>query len=125
MLRRITHITRMIGRRPTRDDPRRIVSPLIQEIGPRPPTSLAEAQAAAHVDASLRRVGMSVTADTFLTLGPSGRRSALLDLLGVGAAAIGAIAPLPALLLDLWGLLIAIGLVALRHQPLFARRSES
>ena len=60
-----------------REDPFDVVRKIAEEIGPRPVTSLAEAQTAVFVGSRLRRAGMQVWTDPFKT-SPANGSSAIL-----------------------------------------------
>ncbi|MCU0492162.1 MAG: hypothetical protein MUD01_11270 [Chloroflexaceae bacterium] len=111
--------------RSRRDKALETVAFLLNEIGPRPATSLAEAQAAAFVDGRLRRAGMSVSVDTFRAETSPGLNYALLALPGVVVALITPWWPVPALLLALLGLGLVVWDGVLAPLPLFASRRDS
>ncbi len=69
-----------------REDPFDVVRKIAEEIGPRPVTSLAEAQTAAFVGSRLRRAGMQVWTDPFKTSPASGSSALLVALLSIGVA---------------------------------------
>jgi hypothetical protein len=111
--------------RQRRDDPLDMVHHLVSVIGPRQPTSLGEARAAAYVDSRLRRAGLSVNADTFRAARSSGLTYFLLALLGVGAVLLAFWLPLWALLLALYGLLLAVSDALVIPLPALAQRRDS
>jgi hypothetical protein len=113
------------GLRHRRDDPLDMVYHLVSVIGPRRPTSLGEARAAAYIDSRLRRAGLSVNADTFRAASSSGLTYPLLALLGVGAVLLAQWWPLWALLLALYGLLLAVSDALVLPLPALARRRDS
>lgn len=77
--------------------------------GNRPATSVAEARAAAYIDSRMRRAGLSVSADTFRAPRSLGATYPLLALPALLAAPLGIVwHPLPALLLALYGLILAL-----------------
>jgi|HigsolmetaAR201D_1030396.scaffolds.fasta_scaffold28611_2 hypothetical protein len=111
--------------RRTRNDPRRRVQMLLQQRKPRLPTSLAEAQAAAHVDAELRRAGMSVSVDTFRTASGYGALIPMLWIVGLLALLSWFVAPWFGIALAAWCLLTSICTLAMPKRPLFARQGDS
>ncbi len=89
-----------------KNDPLEVVRHLAATIGPRPATSLQEAQSAAYLDGRLRRAGMHVSADPFRAPVRRGTVYRVLAAAGVLAALLSRWAPLPALLLSVWLLLL-------------------
>ncbi len=108
-----------------REHPLDAVNRITGEIGPRPATSLAEAQAAAYLDGRLRRAGLRVSVDPFRA--PAGARAdgALLALLATIGIALYYWLPLPSLFLSLWSLAIAVVMLRRPDTPLLARRRQS
>lgn len=111
--------------RRTRNDPRRRVHMLLQQRKPRLPTSLAEAQAAAHVDAELRRAGMSVSVDTFRTASGYGVLIPVLCVVGLLALLSWFVAPWFGIALAAWCWLTTICALAMTKRPFFARQGDS
>jgi hypothetical protein len=111
--------------RQRRDDPLDMVDHLVATIGPRRPTSLGEARAAAYIDSKLRQAGLSVNADTFPAASSTGLTYPLLALLGVGAVVLAQWWPLWALLLSLYGLLLAVSDALVIPLPTLAPRRDS
>jgi hypothetical protein len=107
-----------------RDDPLDVVQNIIK-IGPRPATSLGEAQAAAYVDSRLRRSGLSVSADTFWAATSPGFTYPLLAVIGISAAVLALWMPLPALLLAVYGLALTISDALAAPLPAMAPRRDS
>ncbi len=91
-----------------KNDPLEVVRHLVAAIGPRPATSLQEAQAAAYLDGRLRRAGMHVSADTFRAPVRPASIHRILALGGVVVALVSGWVPLPALLLAAWLLLLVL-----------------
>src|SRR5690242_8591945 len=90
-----------------REDPLDAVGHIAGEIGPRRPTSLGEAQAAAYLDGRLRRAGLRVSADAFRAPRSAGFDGPLLALPALVSVLLYYRLPLPSLFLALWGLAIA------------------
>jgi len=111
--------------RQRRDDPLDMVDHLVSTIGPRRPTSLGEARAAAYIDSKLRQAGLSVNADTFPAVSSTGLTYPLLALLGIGAVVLAQWWPLWALLLALYGLLLAVSDALVIPLPALAPRRDS
>jgi hypothetical protein len=111
--------------RQRRDDPLDMVDHLISTIGPRRPTSLGEARAAAYIDSKLRQAGLSVNADTFPAAKSTGLTYPLLALLGIGTVVLAQWWPLWALLLALYGLLLAVSDALVIPLPALAPRRDS
>lgn len=113
------------GLRRLREDPIEAVEQIALTIGPRRATSLEEAQAAAYVDARLRRAGLRVSADPFLAPASVGCDGIMLGVLALLCFALFYWQPLPALALACWG--TAMSLWRLRHPegPLLSRRRSS
>ena len=91
-----------------RDEPQDTINRIAGEIGPRPATSLGEAQAAAYLDGRMRRVGLRVSADAFRTpvgIAWGGVVIALLALIGV---LLYYWFPKPSLALALWNTGLAV-----------------
>ncbi len=107
-----------------REDPYEAMLRIAGEIGPRRPTSLAEAKAAAYLDGRLRRAGMSVSADAFRATPTSGWDTLLVALLACLAVALYFWLPLPSLLLSLWNMCLAAVLLR-RGGGLIGRRGTS
>jgi hypothetical protein len=108
-----------------RAEPLAAVQHIAGEIGPRPPTSLGEAKAAAYLDGRLRRAGALVAADSFRTTPPApwdGLLAALLAAVGFGLYPQ---QPLPSLLLVLWVAILSLVLLARRGAPIIDRRRTS
>lgn len=108
-----------------REYPLDAVARIAGTIGPRPPTSLAEAQAAAYLDGRLRRAGMSVSADPFRAPASIGFDTILLATLALIAVILYYWFPWPSLFLTAWCLLIAIVTSTTRYRPLLAPRRMS
>lgn len=108
-----------------REDPLDAVYQVAETIGPRPATSLAEAQAAAYLDGRLRRAGLRVSADPFPAPACAGWEGPLAGLLLGVAVPLYYWAPLLALALALAGLGLALWQVLHPERPLLARRRES
>ncbi len=68
-----------------REDPFDAVRKIADEIGPRPVTSLAEAQTAAYIGSRLRRAGMQVWTDPFKSSPASGSSALIVALLALVA----------------------------------------
>ena len=64
-----------------RDNPFRIVQTICDDIGPRPATSIAEAQTASYMAKYLRRSGLTVWIDPFMAPIPSGGSALLIALM--------------------------------------------
>jgi hypothetical protein len=111
--------------RRTRNDPRRRVQMLLQQRSPRLATSLAEAQAAAHVDAELRRAGLSVSVDTFRTSSGYGILIPLLCLVNLIGLLSWFSAPWLGVGLGAWSCLAALSALCTRKRALFARQGDS
>jgi hypothetical protein len=111
--------------RRTAADAREGVRALVEQLGRRAPTSLAEAAAAAHVNGQLRQAGLRVSADPFRLPAPSRAGALLPGLLGLIVAALLAPLPLPSLLLAVWALVVSGLLPLLGAPPLLARWAES
>ncbi len=111
--------------RRTAADAREGVRALVEQLGRRAPTSLAEAAAAAHVNGQLRQAGLRVSADPFRLPAPSRAGALLPGLLGLLVAALLAPFPLPSLLLAVWALVVSGLLPLLGAPPLLARWAES
>lgn len=111
--------------RRTRNDPRRRVQMLLQQRSPRLATSLAEAQAAAHVDAELRRAGMSVSVDTFRTSSGYGILIPMLSIVTLLALVAWFIGPWFGIALGAWICLAALCDLGMPRRALFARQGDS
>jgi hypothetical protein len=107
-----------------RDDPLDIVRNLLAYHSRRA-TSLGEAQAAAYVDSRLRRAGLSVSADTFPAPTSRGITYPLLCLVGVSAALLAIWVPLLALIMAVYGLVLAISDALSAPLPALALRHDS
>lgn len=108
-----------------RDAPADTITRLIEEIGPRPATSLGEARAAALLDGRLRRAGMSVAADSFDTVIPTGWEGII-----IGACAGVAVLSffwVPLLAVVLLSVAVSLSMAALARnpEPLIGRRRPS
>jgi hypothetical protein len=112
--------------RSRRDDPLDVVRQII-EIGARHATSLGEAQTAAFTDGWLRRVGMSVSADTFRAATSLGLTYPLLSVLGIAATLLPLwmSSPLPALLIAVFGLMFSASDALSAPLPAIARYRDS
>lgn len=108
-----------------REDPLDAVYHVAETIGPRPATSLAEAQAAAYLDGRLRRAGLRVSADPFPAPASAGWDGPLAGLLLAAGVPLYYWAPLGALALALAGTALALWQVLRPDWPLLARRRES
>jgi hypothetical protein len=108
-----------------REDPQDAVNRIAGEIGPRPTTSLAEAQAAAYLDGRLRRAGLRVVADPFRSAAGVAGDGIMLALLATVAVILYYWFPLPSLFLAVWDLVIAIVAFSRPGAPLLARRRPS
>jgi hypothetical protein len=108
-----------------REDPLNVIAQVAGAIGPRRPTSLAEARAAAYVDGQLRRAGLSVAADAFTLRPPPGWDGTAIALVALLSAVV--IYWLPVLAFA--GMAICFAWAAWRlarpGPPLLARRRES
>lgn len=105
-----------------RDNPQETVYRLAEDIGPRPPTSLGEARAAAYIDGRLRRAGMRVSADTFEASIAIGAEGLLVGMLAIVSVLLYYWFPYPALVFSLVAFGVAIAAVFRRGTPLLARR---
>jgi hypothetical protein len=107
-----------------RDDPLDIVRNLLAYHSRRA-TSLGEAQAAAYVDSRLRRAGLSVSADTFAAPTSHGITYPLLCLVGVSATLLALWQPLLALIMAVYGLVLALSDALAAPLPVLAPRHDS
>ena len=96
----------------------RIITELAEEIGVRPATSTAEARAAAVVAAHMRQAGLEVGVQTFSAAAAPTAGLGVLGALGILAALIGYLFPLPSMLLT--SVLLFITVRELRGSPTFA-----
>jgi hypothetical protein len=101
------------------------MSRIAGEIGPRRPTSLGEARAAAYLDGRLRRAGLRVSADPFHAPRSAGAEGALLALPALVSVALYYQLPLPSLALALCGLAIAAALLWWPDVVVLARKRPS
>jgi hypothetical protein len=108
-----------------RIDPLETVSHLAEDIGPRSPTSLAEAQASAFVNGRMRLAGVRVSSDPFPMPAPLAWDGALITGLSFGGALLSAWFAGPAFVWLLAGLGLALWRVRRPEQPLLARRRTS
>jgi len=108
-----------------REHPLDTVNRITGEIGPRPATSLAEAQTAAYLDGRLRRAGLRVSVDPFRAAGNASADGVLLALLAAISVVLYYWLPLPSLFLSLWSLMIAVVMLRRPDAPLLVRRRQS
>lgn len=108
-----------------REHPIDTVNRITGEIGPRPATSLAEAQTAAYLDGRLRRAGLRVSVDPFRAAGNVNADAALLAVLAAISVVLYYWLPLPSLFLSLWSLAIAAVMLRRPDAPLLVRRRQS
>jgi len=101
------------------------VGRIANAIGPRGPTSLGEAQAAAYIDGRLRLAGLRVSADPFRAPRSAGADGPLLALPALVSVVLYYRLPLPSLFLALWGLAIAVVLLRRPGMALLAQRRPS
>lgn len=111
--------------RPPRDAIRDSLDHLLRVIGDRPATSVAEAQAAAYVDAQLRRAGLSVAVRAFRAPRRPAMVYALLSWLGLTAALLAGSLPIMAITLALIALALTIGDALRSFLPPLAPMRES
>jgi hypothetical protein len=119
----VTHREQSLRR--LREDPLDAVSRIAGEIGPRRPTSLGEARAAAYLDGRLRRAGLRVSADPFHAPRSAGADGPLLALPALVSMALYYRLPVPSLALVLWGLAIAAALLWRPDAVVLARKRPS
>jgi hypothetical protein len=108
-----------------REDPLDAVGRIAGEIGPRRPTALGEAQAAAYLDGRLRRAGLRVSADAFRAPRSGGADGPLLAVPALISVALYYRLPLPSLSLAIWGLVVAVALFIRPDIALLVRRRHS
>ncbi|MFL5801017.1 MAG: hypothetical protein ACJ8CR_04670 [Roseiflexaceae bacterium] len=108
-----------------RADPLDAVGRIANAIGPRGPTSLGEAQAAAYIDGRLRLAGLRVSADPFRAPRSAGAGGPLLALPALVSVVLYYGLPLPSLFLALWGLAVAVVLLRRPGMALLAQRRPS
>jgi hypothetical protein len=108
-----------------RADPLDAVGRIASEVGPRAPTSLGEAQAAAYLDGRLRLAGLRVSADPFRAPRSAAADGPLLALPALVSVLLYYRLPLPSLFLALWGLVVAVVLLRRPGMALLARRRPS
>jgi len=120
---RVIHREQSVRR--LREDPLDVVGRIAGEIGPRRPTSLGEARAAAYLDGRLRRAGLRVSADPFRAPRSAGAAGPLLALPALISVALYYRLPLPSLALALWGLALAIVLLWWPDAVVLARKRPS
>jgi hypothetical protein len=119
----VTHREQSLRR--LREDPLDAVARLAGEIGPRRPTSLGEARAAAYLDGRLRRAGLRVSADPFHAPRSAGADGPLLALPALVSVALYYRLPLPSLALALLGLALALALLWRPDLVVLARKRPS
>jgi len=108
-----------------REDPLDAVVRIAGEIGPRLPTSLGEARAAAYLDGRLRRAGLRVSADPFRAPQSGGADGLLLALPALVSVLLYYRLPLPSLFLAFWGLATTATLLWRPGVVLLVRRRPS
>ncbi|NJP07676.1 MAG: hypothetical protein HC837_19690 [Chloroflexaceae bacterium] len=108
-----------------RDDPLDVARHLSRIAIPRRATSLAEAQAAAYIDARLRRAGMQVNATPFRAPMHAGLMYPLLALCGLLAALFNGVLPLSMLLVHGICLILVVADVFLPGLPIKPRQRDS
>jgi hypothetical protein len=119
----VTHREQSLRR--LREDPLDAASWIAGEIGPRRPTSLGEARAAAYLDGRLRRAGLRVSADPFRAPRSAGAAGPLLALPALVSVALYYQLPLPSLALAIWGLALAVALLWWPDAIVLARKRPS
>jgi hypothetical protein len=119
----VTHREQSLRR--LREHPLDAVGRIAGEIGPRRPTSLGEARAAAYLDGRLRRAGLRVSADPFRAPRSAGADGPLLALPALVSVALYYRLPLPSLALALWGLALAGALLWWPDAVVLARKRPS
>jgi hypothetical protein len=119
----VTHREQSLRR--LREDPLDATSRIAGEIGPRRPTSLGEARAAAYLDGRLRRAGLRVSADPFHAPRSAGADGPLLALPALVSVALYYRLPLPSLALALLGLALALALLWWPDAVVLARKRPS
>lgn len=117
-------LSRLIARR-LRDNPLDAVRRVAGDIGPRPATSLTEAQTAAYFDGRLRRAGMSVGIDTFGAPVSDGWDATIIAVCMLGCIAFYPWLPLVSLGLALCCLIVSGWGVWRPYSPLLGKRSIS
>src|SRR5262245_45341582 len=108
-----------------REDPLDATGRIAGEIGPRRPTSLGEARAAAYLDGRLRRAGLRVSADPFHAPRSAGADGPLLTLPALVSVALYYRLPLPSLALALLGLGLAVAQLWWFDLVMLARKRPS
>jgi hypothetical protein len=119
----VTHREQSLRR--LREDPLDATGQIAGEIGPRRPTSLGEARAAAYLDGRLRRAGLRVSADPFHAPRSSGADGPLLALPALVSVALYYRLPLPSLALTLLSLALAAVLLWRPDLVALARKRPS